>query len=257
MKITVLTENTSACGLPYEHGLSLYIEANGHRLLFDTGQTALFSENAEQLGVDLAAVDICVLSHGHYDHGGGLKRFIGLNDHAPIYLSRHAFCSCYNAKGKYIGLDPELKKSDRLIYTEDICELNDGLTLYSCNDREKYLDMSSAGLTVMKDGVFIPDDFRHEQYLLIEEGGRRILISGCSHKGVVNIMEWFRPDVLIGGFHFMKLPTDVVLQSYAERLDGYDCDYYTCHCTGTEQYEYMKRYMKSLHYISAGDRLNI
>ncbi len=101
--------------------------------------------------------------------------------------------------------------------------------------------MGSAGLTVMKDGVFVPDDFRHEQYLLIEEAGRRILISGCSHKGVVNIMEWFRPDVLIGGFHFMKLPTDNVLQSYAERLDGYDCDYYTCHCTGTEQYEYMKR----------------
>ena len=108
MKITVLTENTSACGLTFEHGLSLYIETNGHRLLFDTGQTALFSENAERLGVDLAAVDICVLSHGHYDHGGGLKRFIGLNDHAPIYLSHHAFCSCCNAKGKYIGLDPEL-----------------------------------------------------------------------------------------------------------------------------------------------------
>ena len=101
MKITVLTENTSSCGLPCEHGLSLYIESNGKRILFDTGQTALFAENAERLGIDLSAVDICVISHGHYDHGGGLGRFLEINDRAPVYLSRHAFGSYFNAKEKY------------------------------------------------------------------------------------------------------------------------------------------------------------
>ncbi len=78
MKITALTENTSKTGLPYEHGLSLYIETEKHNILFDTGQTELFAQNAETLGIDLGKVDIAVLSHGHYDHGGGLKRFLEL-----------------------------------------------------------------------------------------------------------------------------------------------------------------------------------
>ena len=257
MKLTVLTENTSSCGLPCEHGLSLYIEANGRRILFDTGQSELFSDNAVKLDIDLSAVDICVLSHRHYDHGGGLKRFLELNDHAPVYLSRHAFGSYFNAKEKYIGLDPDLKQSDRLIFTDDIYDLGDGLNLYSCNDREKANDMGSGGLTMMKNGSIVPDDFLHEQYLLIEENGRRILISGCSHKGIINIMEWFKLDVLIGGFHFMKLPLDDTLRNYAEKLNSYDTDYYTCHCTGAEQFDYMKRYMNRLRYINVGDNLEV
>ena len=72
MRITVLTENTSRCGFPTEHGLSLYVESGQQHFLFDTGQTALFSENAERLGIDLGRMDFAVLSHGHYDHGGGI-----------------------------------------------------------------------------------------------------------------------------------------------------------------------------------------
>jgi len=257
VKLIVLTENTSSCGLPCEHGLSLYIEASGQKILFDSGQSALFAENAEKLGVDLSAVDICVLSHGHYDHGGGLGRFLEINDRAPIYLSRHAFGSYFNAKEKYIGLDPELKQSDRLIFTDDVCKIGKGLTLYSCNEREMPFNMGSGGLTMMKNGSKVPDVFLHEQYLLIVENSKHILISGCSHKGVLNLMEWFKPDVLIGGFHFMKLPLDDALQSYAGKLKEYDTEYYTCHCTGAEQYDYMKRYMDRLHYIGVGDKLKV
>ncbi|MBQ1452970.1 MAG: MBL fold metallo-hydrolase, partial [Ruminococcus sp.] len=94
-------------------------------------------------------------------------------------------------------------------------------------------------------------------YLMIEENGKRILISGCSHKGIVNIAEWFKPDVLVGGFHFNKLPLDGNLKGYAERLDSQDTAFYTCHCTGVEQYAFMKRYMKNLHYISTGDIIEL
>ena len=72
MKLTVLMENTTVReDLTAEHGLSLYIEANGKRILFDTGASATFADNAEKLGIDLSQVDLCILSHGHYDHGGG------------------------------------------------------------------------------------------------------------------------------------------------------------------------------------------
>ena len=254
MKITALTENTAACGLPVEHGLSLFIEQDGRALLFDMGQTDLFAQNAARLGVDLAAVDIAVLSHGHYDHGGGLRRFLELNQKAPVYLSRHAFEPHFNGE-RYIGLDVSLRDSDRLIFTDGVTKIADGITLYSCSDREKVLDLGSFGLNMKQDGKLVPDDFRHEHYLLLEENGKRVLISGCSHRGIINIMEWFKPDVLIGGFHFNKLPLDGALRSYAETLASYDTDYYTCHCTGVEQFEYMKRFMPRLNYLSTGGRM--
>ena len=252
MKITVLTENTTRKNLPVEHGLSLYIETNGHTVLFDTGQTPLFAENAKTLGVDLSRVDIAVLSHGHYDHGGGLAAFLDINRKAPVYLDRHAFEEHYNGE-RYIGLDKALIGSPRFVFTSGITKIADGLTLYDCAEREKLVDLGSFGLNMKQDGRLVPDDFRHEHYLLVEENGKRILISGCSHMGIINIAEWFKPDVLVGGFHFNKLPLDKTLRGCAERLDALGTVYYTCHCTGTAQYEYMKRYMKNLNYISTGD----
>ncbi|MBO5992547.1 MAG: hypothetical protein J6P76_00265, partial [Acidaminococcaceae bacterium] len=107
-----------------------------------------------------------------------------------------------------------------------------------------------------------PEDFRHEQYLLIEEDGRRILFSGCSHKGILNIASWFRPDVLVGGFHFMGVPLDDAgkkrLTEAAEILCSYPTVYYTGHCTGVEQYQFMKQLMgERLRYIAAGSRVEL
>ena len=244
MKITALVENTAACSLPVEHGLSLYIEANGRKLLFDTGQSGLFAENAKALGVDLREVELAVLSHGHYDHGGGLKRFLEINQTAPVYLSKYAFEPHYNGE-RYIGLDVGLDKS-RFVFTDGLYEIADGFTLFSCNDKEMIIDLGSFGLNMKAENELVPDDFRHEHFLLVEENGRRVLISGCSHKGIINIVDWFRPDVLVGGFHFMHIEPGDELRTYAEKLDSYDTVYYTCHCTGEAQYGFMKRYMKNL-----------
>lgn len=257
MKITVLTENTSAKGLPCEHGLSLYIETKSEIILFDMGQTGLFAENADRLGCNIAAVTKAVISHGHYDHGGGLARFLRLNDHAPVYLSKYAFGPHYNAAEKYIGLDPSLENCDRLVFCEDTTPIGDGMTLFSCAGRKKIIETNPYGLKQKRNGRFVPEDFRHEQYLLIEENNKRILISGCSHRGIINIAQWFDPDVLVGGFHFMKIPTGDTLAGFAKRLDGYKAKYYTCHCTGTEQYEFMLPYIKDLHYISVGDIIDL
>ena len=258
MKITALTENTSINeNIGAEHGLSLYIETDGHKILFDMGQTDMFERNAKTLCIDLSEVDIAVLSHGHYDHGGGLARFLEINKKAPVYVNEYAFEPHYNGTQKYIGLDISLKNNSRLIFTSDVYKINDSMTLFSCNENRKSYDLGSFGLNMIQDGKFMPDDFRHEQYLLINENGKNVLISGCSHKGIMNITEWFKPDVLIGGFHFSKLALDKTLENYAETLDKYNTNFYTCHCTGMEQYVFMKKYMSRLEYLSAGQEIII
>lgn len=262
MKITALLENTTEReDMQTEHGLSLYIETGTHKILFDMGQSNLFAKNAETLGIDLSGVDIAVLSHGHYDHGGGLQTFLKLNQKAPVYINRFAFEPHFNASDKYIGLDPDsettLVEQNRMHITGETCLLAPGLTLFSCNERTRSCDLGSFGLTVLAGNSHVPDDFRHEQYLLIEEHGKKVLISGCSHKGIQNIMEWFAPDVLVGGFHFMKLEPGEVLDTAAKDLNKYSTRYFTGHCTGEEQFAYLKERMERLEYLSCGKTIEV
>ncbi len=263
MKIRVLLENTAS--LPCfrtEHGLSLLIETGSRSILFDMGQSDAFAENAEILGADLSVVDAVVLSHGHYDHGGGISKFLSVNKSAPIYLSRFAFEEHLSGTDRDVGLDKALEPNDRFVYTGDYTKIDDGIELFSCNERERKYITDPYGLNTVRDGQLIPEDFRHEQYLLFTQGRKRILFSGCSHKGILNIMDWLRPDVLIGGFHFMELDPQgdgkAVLDEASEILMKYDTVYYTCHCTGIAQYEYLKKQMKEqLNYLSAGQEIII
>ena len=249
MKLVTLMENTTACdNLRCEHGLSLYLETGNHKILFDAGQSSAFAENAEKLGVDLREVDFAVLSHGHYDHGGGLEEFLKINNTAPVYISSHAFEPHYSANG-YIGLDLQLQGREQLRSVAEETALAEGITLYQL----EVVPADTAGLEMEEQGQRKPDDFRHEQYLLVEEGGKRILISGCSHKGILQIMEAFRPDILVGGFHFMKITEEAKLAEAAKKLLEYNTVYYTGHCTGQTQYAYLKSVMgDQLYYIAAG-----
>lgn len=260
MKITTLIENTTLSpDLTAEHGLSLFVETARHRFLFDAGQSNAFADNARKLGVELKTADFAVLSHGHYDHGGGMLRFLEKNRWARIYVNQNAFGVYCNGTRKYIGLDHRLRTSDRLVLTGDEYAIAPGLTLYSCNDRHRSVPTDPFGLTEQVGEFFLPDDFLHEHYLLIEEDGKRILLSGCSHKGILNILEWFRPHVLVGGFHFKQLPPDSEqLRRYGESLAKYDTLFYTGHCTGTEQYAVLKTILgDKLHAISTGSVLEI
>ena len=255
MKIVTLMENTSCReDLCFEHGLSLYLETGNHKILFDAGQSEAFADNAEKLGVDLGDVDFAVLSHGHYDHSGGLGKFLEINGTAPVYVSAWAFEPHFNAAGKNLGVDTSLQLSSRIRFVAEKTELAEGITLF----RLETAPMDTAGLLMEENGERKPDDFRHEQYLLVEEQGKRILISGCSHKGILAIVDAFRPDVLVGGFHFMKITEKEKLAEAAGRLLAYETVYYTGHCTGQEQYAYLKSLMgRKLHYLATGTALKI
>ena len=258
MKITALLENTTRrTDMKTEHGLSLYIEAENLNILFDMGQSSNFAENANTLGIDLKKADFAVLSHGHYDHGGGLSEFLKINDRAPIFIHRDAFLPHYNGTEKYIGLDPAFANHPRIIFTDHDYAFSPFATLSSCNQKERTYRFGAFGLTEKIGEIWIEDDFRHEQYLFMEENGKRILFSGCSHKGIEDIVSWFSPDVLIGGFHFSKMPLDEALRETAKRLNTYPTEFYTCHCTGEAQYLFMKNEMPRLHYLSCGETIAI
>lgn len=255
-------ENTGRPGLNVEHGLSLYIEAGKRKILFDAGQTDAFADNAEVLGISLEDVDFAILSHGHYDHSGGLMRFMEINHHAPIYVSRNAFEDFYSGTEKYIGLDPVLKNHPRFILTDDMTDLGNGMSLCTMNDADTLYPAFGQGLTVEINGLRTPDAFLHEQYLTINENGKKVVFSGCSHKGIMNIVSWLNPDLLLGGFHFMKLNPDGedrrTLEDAATNLMNSDAEFYTCHCTGEAPYAFLKSIMcKKLHYIACGDCIEL
>lgn len=258
MKAVMLLENLSSDDrLAAEHGLSLYLETDRRRILFDTGQSDAFARNADILGIDLRSVDMAVLSHGHYDHSGGLARFLALNDHAPVYIHKRAFERHKAPDGRDIGIRPLPKSEGRIILTEDETVLDDGLVLRTCNAGVRPYPAHSGDLLMFRDDRFVPDDFHHEQYLCLREHGRNVVISGCSHKGILNILHWLHPDVLIGGFHFMNLDVEgegrAELDRAAEALAACPAVCFTCHCTGRKQFDYLKpRLGDRLHYLSAG-----
>ena len=237
MRITVLIENTcNIDSLQAQHGLSLFIEHSGGKILFDMGQNDLFLENAKSLGVDVSSANVAIVSHGHYDHGGGLKTFLESNSKAPIYVSPTAFGDYYNKAYKYIGLDQELAQNPRLKVVNEPTKLWDGATIYPapCASSE-----GSTGLYEKVGEEFIQDTFCHEQYLLLEENGKKFLISGCSHRGITKILDEFKPDVFVGGMHLSHWKLGDELKSLANRLLDSGIEIYTGHCTGVEQHCYM------------------
>ena len=220
------------------------------------GQDDTFVRNAEILNIDLSQVELAVLSHGHYDHGGGLETFLQINEKAPVYVQETAFGPYYNGTQKYIGLNTAFQHHARLRLVKGSCDLAPGIRLFDCNDLMWHCD--SWGLNCKERDHFIPDSFCHEQYLEITEGERRILISGCSHKGIVNIAHHFHPHVLIGGFHLSKETDADRLRTIGKALFAENTVYYTGHCTGSRQYAVLKEIMGNrLESLSAGSSFEI
>jgi 7,8-dihydropterin-6-yl-methyl-4-(beta-D-ribofuranosyl)aminobenzene 5'-phosphate synthase len=273
MIIKTLVENTSISEeFTSEHGLCLYIETKKHKLMFDLGASALFVKNAKKMDVDLAAVDVVILSHGHYDHGGGLRAFLHENSKAKIYLNQKAFDKHYSFRsgGKaYIGLDEELALNDRLIFVGDHLAIDEELLLFSNVKGNKLTSSGNKDLFMESGSSLVEDDFSHEQNLIIIEDGNTVLLAGCAHNGIVNIIDHLNtvkncsPSHVIGGFHLYSRPRGkyedtILINQIGEYLSNTGSKYYTCHCTGIEPYKILKDTMKEqITYLATGSQVII
>lgn len=275
MRIINLVENTEGrTHCRCQHGLSFYIETKKHKLLMDTGASDLLIENAEKLGVDLTQVDTVVLSHGHYDHGGGILPFTKVNQSAKIYIQRSAFGDYYSHHDphdvpKYIGIDKEIADLHQVIMVDGDMRLDDELYLFSGIGDIYPIPSTNKTLKVKTDDGYVQDDFSHEQCLVVKQDEQSILFSGCAHHGILNVMERYKeifekePDVAVSGFHLMKkdgYSDDEVAEiiDIGKALSKYKTVFYTCHCTGEEPYEILHKMMgEHIKYVHCGDSIVI
>lgn len=253
MKATILVDNIAADNLTAEWGLCIYIEQGNKKILLDTGASDNFVKNAEQLGIDLSAVDFGVLSHAHYDHANGLDAFFAVNDHAKFYLRAGAGENCYHKYRfhyKYIGIKKGIleKYKDRIVFAEDRCVLAEGVEL-TPHTTENLRETGFHNKMYVKVGrKRIPDDFSHEQNLILETQKGLVIFNSCSHAGADNIIHEtlkMYPDkkicALAGGFHLFRC-SDEEVYAFVDRVKKTGIEkLYTGHCTGKRAYDILKQ----------------
>nr|WP_320191615.1 MBL fold metallo-hydrolase [uncultured Desulfobacter sp.] len=278
MEITCLLENnTTDPKLAPDHGLSFFIRTQDQSILFDMGQDGKFADNARLLGVDLTKTDLAILSHGHYDHGGGLPHFQSLNSTCETIMTRGALEGrCYaqylDYPPKYIGLDTDAIDQSRCRLIDSDLVLSKHLTIITDFSKKGFIPKNNSGLFRQnKDGQLIDDEFTHELALLIEEDGTTVLFTGCAHSGMGNMIDTVLTrtgrshiDHVIGGFHLYNRVTktteaDSRLDILANELSSHaGTTYYTGHCTGPDAPAYMSQKMGSpINVFATGTRIEI
>ena len=249
MKWTVLSDNRSYdCRLSTEHGLSIILQTEQHKILLDTGASDVFIRNAEHLGIDLSDVDYVFISHGHSDHAGGLRYILEHNRQAKVIVSPDAMSGKFFSKrGILHSITTEWPEidDDRLILIDLTYEIAEGLHAIAHIPQIHSMPRGNQNLYVQDaNGDYIHDDFCHELALYVDG----LLFTGCAHSGLENILAacpW-PVNTVVGGFHLLDgQETDEEIEALAQRLKAKypKTLFYTSHCTGNNVFEVMKGVM--------------
>ena len=259
MKWTILSDNRSRSTsgrlqgkndsrLSTEHGLSILLETERHKILLDTGASDVFIKNAEQLGIDLSTVDYVFISHGHSDHAGGLHYLLESNQQTRIIVSPDAINGKFFSKrGNLHSITTEWPEidNDRLILLDKTLEITKGLYAIAHIPQIHPMPKGNQNLYVQDaNGDYIHDDFRHELAFYVDG----LLFTGCAHSGLENILAacpW-PVHTVVGGFHLLDgMEPEDEITALAQRLKANypETRFYTSHCTGDHVLDVMKSVM--------------
>jgi 7,8-dihydropterin-6-yl-methyl-4-(beta-D-ribofuranosyl)aminobenzene 5'-phosphate synthase len=252
VRITTLTENTAGkTNVLAEHGLSLLVEVDGLRILVDTGQTSTAVHNARVLGVDLRRLDAIVLSHGHGDHGGGLKEVLREADppeggipvigHPDIWSARY---SCRKGeKPRFAGLPHRREELEalgaRFHLERGPAKIGPGIMTTGEVPRVTLFERLDPVLKVKEGEAFLQDLLLDDQSLVLKRPAGLVIVLGCAHSGMVNTLLHARRitgenriDTVVGGTH-LGFGSKEQLEATTAALRGFDIQRLgVSHCTG-------------------------
>jgi len=252
-KITTLVENTVAQSgkkLIGEHGLSFYIETQSNKILFDTGQNLAISNNAQVLGIDLSLIDTVILSHGHYDHTGGLKSLLECNRDFTLYAHPDVFGQ--KVKGaddnfKYIGI-PVAKnfleeKGIKIKLDKKAVQIAPGIMTTGEIPLENDFEGLESVFYIKKQSAVIADTLTDDQAVILDTDKGLTVLLGCSHRGVINTLNHVvrltgkkSIHAILGGLHLGKA-SDSKLSKIINQLRGFGLEKIGVgHCTGTRAF---------------------
>lgn len=258
LRIITLIENMpdDENRLAFEHGFSVFLEVNGKRILFDTGQSGAFVKNAEALGVKLSEVDAVVLSHGHYDHTGGVPELLPLlKEQTLVYVGKEFFLPKYKNLGegvwKYNGnpFAPELLTDRVQLYyvEEDVTQLYENVFLFKNFTRKTSYEEVNPKFFIKTEAGYEPDLFVDEIALGVVTQDGVVLVAGCSHAGIVNMLEHVKEHTgrpvtaVLGGTHLVEAGEERLAKT-VEAMKAYGIGMVAVsHCTGESGMELLEK----------------
>jgi 7,8-dihydropterin-6-yl-methyl-4-(beta-D-ribofuranosyl)aminobenzene 5'-phosphate synthase len=250
IKITTLSENSASMGFLAEWGLCLYIEIESLHILLDTGLSTSAVYNAQLMGIDLAGVDLIVLSHGHVDHTGGLlnvlkrsRRNIKVIAHPDIWTSKYARRE--DGSQEYIGIPnvrEELENRGAIFnLTREPFYITDKILTTGEVPMITPYEQIDKVLFVKEGDIFKPDELADDLSLIIDAPYGLVIIAGCAHRGIINIIRHARNltgkeqvYAVIGGIHLIRSTTERIENTIADLKKTGLKKLAVSHCTGFE-----------------------
>jgi len=273
MKISVLTDDKAKKrGFLAEHGLSIYIEYDKYHILFDAGQTDVYSRNAKVMGLELNKVDFIVISHGHYDHSGGLIKFpySDSDDYPKVFIRDTAFLKKYavNSDGisyRDIGIPWSLDHysilKDNMVFVGGVMQITPEITLLGNISSGTDFDELPKGFFIQDKNTMRPDRMEDEQMLVFDTEKGLIIFLGCSHPGIMNCLNYIlkqfpgkKIDTLAAGMHLENI-SEKQLETTVKHLLDFDIRLiFPLHCTGITAISEIKRqFGNRCHVLYSGD----